>query len=493
MAETPTAPVRLRVAPSPTGDPHVGTAYMSLFNLAFVRQQGGQFVLRIEDTDRARFREDSEQQVYDTLRWLGLDWDEGPDKGGPCAPYRQSERLDTYRPYVDRLLEQGVAYRCWCTTERLAQMRADQQARKQATGYDRLCLGRTAEERSALPGYSETPVVRMRVPDDVPLVFTDLIRGEVRTPRPDDQVILKADGFPTYHLAVVVDDHEMGITHVVRGEEWISSTPKHLLLYRWLDLPVPQFAHMPLLRNADRTKSKISKRKNPAARLTWFVEQGYLPEALRNFLALTGYSMPDLREKFSFDEMVESFSWDRVSETGGVFDVDKLNWLNGEYIRSLDEADLTARIVAHLQREELLGDEPTDAQLTALTEATPLVQTRMVTLAETGPMLGFLLVDGRDLDVDDEAVASLKDDAPAVLDASLGALEPLQEWTSERIEAALREALVDGLGIKPKFAFAPLRVAVTGRRISPPLFESMQILGREESLLRVRAQRDRWS
>lgn len=492
MAETPTAPVRLRVAPSPTGDPHVGTAYMSLFNLAFVRQQGGQFVLRIEDTDRARFREDSEQQVYDTLRWLGLDWDEGPDRGGPYAPYRQSERLDTYRPYVDRLLEQGNAYLCWCTTERLAQMRADQQARKQATGYDRLCHGKTAEERSALPGFSETPVVRMLVPDDVPLVFTDVIRGEVRTPRPDDQVILKADGFPTYHLAVVVDDHEMAITHVVRGEEWISSTPKHLLLYRWLGIPVPQFAHMPLLRNADKTKSKISKRKNPAARLTWFVEQGYLPEALRNFLALTGYSMPDLREKFSFDEMVESFSWDRVSETGGVFDVDKLNWLNGEYIRSLDEADLTARIVAHLQREELLGDEPTDAQLAALTEATPLVQTRMVTLAETGPMLGFLLVDGRDLEVDDDAVATLKDDAPAVLDASLAALEPLQEWTSEGIEAALRAAVVDGLGIKPKLAFGPLRVAVTGRRISPPLFESMQILGREESLLRLRALRDRW-
>jgi glutamyl-tRNA synthetase len=493
MAETSSTPVRLRVAPSPTGDPHVGTAYMSLFNLAFVRQQGGQFVLRIEDTDRARFREDSEQQVYDTLRWLGLDWDEGPDKGGPYAPYRQSERLDTYRPYVDRLLEQGNAYLCWCTPERLSQMRADQQARKQATGYDRLCHGKTAEERSALPGYSETPVVRMLVPDDVPLVFTDVIRGEVRTPRPDDQVILKADGFPTYHLAVVVDDHEMAITHVVRGEEWISSTPKHLLLYRWLDLPVPQFAHMPLLRNADKQRSKISKRKNPAARLTWFAEQGYLPEALRNFLALTGYSMPDLREKFSFDEMVESFSWERVSETGGVFDVDKLNWLNGEYIRSLDEADLTARIVAHLQREDLLGDEPTEGQLAALTEATPLVQTRMATLAECGPMLGFLLVDGRDLEVEDESVASLKDDAPAVLDASLAALEPLQEWTSEPIEAALREALVEGLGIKPKFAFGPLRVAVTGRRISPPLFESMQILGREESLLRLRALRDRWS
>ena len=258
--------VRLRVAPSPTGDPHVGTAYMSLFNLAFARQQGGRFLLRIEDTDRARFRADSEQQVFDTLEWLGLTWDEGPDKGGPCAPYRQSERLDTYRPYVDRLLAESKAYECWCSTERLTQMREIQQKTKQPTGYDRLCLGKTREERAALPGFSETPVVRMLIPDDVELEFDDLIRGRVSAPRPDDQVILKADGFPTYHLAVVVDDHEMGITHVVRGEEWISSTPKHILLYRWFGLEPPQWAHMPLLRNTD--KSKISKRKNPAARLT---------------------------------------------------------------------------------------------------------------------------------------------------------------------------------------------------------------------------------
>ena len=214
--------VRVRVAPSPTGDPHVGTAYMSLFNLAFARQQGGQFVLRVEDTDRARFRADSEQQVYDTLRWLGLSWDEGPDRGGPYAPYRQSERLGTYRPYVDRLLAAGHAYLCWCSPARLQEMREDQQRRKLPTGYDRLCVGRTREQRAELPGFAEEPVVRMLVPDDAPLQFVDLIRGEVSAPRPDDQVLLKTDGFPTYHLAVVVDDGLMGITHVVRGEEWIS-------------------------------------------------------------------------------------------------------------------------------------------------------------------------------------------------------------------------------------------------------------------------------
>ena len=234
MTSSGNGPVRLRVAPSPTGDPHVGTAYVSLFDLAFVRQQGGQFVLRIEDTDRARYREDSEQQIFDTLRWLGLDWDEGPDKGGPFAPYRQSERLGTYRPWVDKLLADGHAYHCWCTPERLAEMRAAQQKAKQPTGYDRLCYGKTRDERSQLPGFSDKPVVRMLIPDDPPLTFVDLIRGEVNAPRPDDQVILKADGFPTYHLAVVVDDHLMEITHVVRGEEWISSTPKHLLLFDWL-------------------------------------------------------------------------------------------------------------------------------------------------------------------------------------------------------------------------------------------------------------------
>ena len=307
---TPGAP-RLRIAPSPTGDPHVGTAYMALFNRAYARQQGGKFLLRIEDTDRARFREDSEQQLYDTLHWLDLNWDEGPDVGGPHAPYRQSERLDTYRPYVEKLLADGNAYHCWCSPQRLAEMRERQQKLKQPTGYDRTCLGKTREERAQEPGFQETPVVRMRIPDDAPTSFEDLIRGTVSAPRPDDQVILKTDGFPTYHLAVVVDDHEMGITHVVRGEEWISSTPKHVLLHRWLGLTPPVFAHMPLLRDTDR--SKISKRRNPAARLTWFREEGYLPEAVVNFLALLAY--PPAKnaegedvEQFTFDEFVERFS-----------------------------------------------------------------------------------------------------------------------------------------------------------------------------------------
>src|SRR4051794_16303025 len=343
---------------------------MSLFNLAFVRQQGGQFVLRIEDTDRARYREDSEQQVYDTLHWLGLDWDEGPDRGGPYAPYRQSERLDTYRPVAERLLAEGHAYSCWCTPERLAEMRTAQQKAKQPTGYDRLCYGKTRADRAALPGFSETPVVRMLIPVDPPLSFVDVIRGELHAPMPDDQVILKADGFPTYHLAVVVDDHEMAISHVVRGEEWISSTPKHLLLYDWLGWERPAFAHMPLLRNTD--KSKISKRKNPAARLTWFQEQGYLPEALRNFLALMGYSLTDGQEVFSFDEMVASFDWARVNTVGPVFDLDKLHWLNGHYIRELPAEEMAERILPYLVQADVVMEPITDADREIVHRATPL-------------------------------------------------------------------------------------------------------------------------
>ena len=489
MAVSPTGPVRLRVAPSPTGDPHVGTAYMALFNLAFVRQVGGQFVLRIEDTDRARYRDDSEQQVYDMLTWLGLTWDEGPDRGGPYAPYRQSERLDHYRPYAERLLADGHAYLCWCTPERLAQMREAQQKAKQPTGYDRLCRGKTREQRAELPGFSDQAVVRMLIPDDAPLVFQDIIRGEVRAPRPDDQVILKANGFPTYHLAVVVDDHEMAITHVVRGEEWISSTPKHVLLHQWLGLPLPAYAHMPLLRNTD--KSKISKRKNPAARLTWFREQGYLPEALRNFLALVGYSMPDGREVFSFAEMIESFDWHRVNTVGPVFDLDKLAWLNGHYVRALSVDDLAGRVTEHLVLSGVLPAEPTATQRDLVRQATPLVQERMQLLSEAEGMLAFLFVADDDLQVADDAAASLREDAPAALDSSITALRGLHQWVAADIEAALRAALVVGLGLKPKVAFGPLRVGVTGRRISPPLFESMQILGRESSLARLSALRHR--
>lgn len=490
MSDTPSSrPVRTRVAPSPTGDPHVGTAYMSLFNLGFTRQQGGQFVLRIEDTDRARFREDSEQQVFDTLRWLGLTWDEGPDIGGPYAPYRQSERLETYQPYVDRLLAEGKAYHCWCSTERLKDMRDEQQRRKLPTGYDRLCHGKTREERAELPGFTETPVVRMLIPDDVELTFTDLIRGQVSAPRPDDQVILKADGFPTYHLAVVVDDHEMGITHVVRGEEWISSTPKHVLLHRWLGLEAPAFAHMPLLRNTD--KSKISKRKNPAARLTWFQEQGYLPEALVNFLALLAY--PPVQDEegndvevFDFDDFSARFAWSKVNPVGPIFDLKKLEWLNGVYIRKLTVEDLAARLLPHLRSAGVLPDAPSPEQMATLRAVTELIQTRMAMLSEAAALVGPFYVADDAVEVADDARAQLKDDAGEVLDAGTKALEAVGEWKAADLEAALRAALVDGLGLKPKFAFGPLRTAVSGQRISPPLFESMEILGRESTLARLR-------
>jgi glutamyl-tRNA synthetase len=481
--------VRLRVAPSPTGDPHVGTAYMSLFNLAFVRQQGGQFLLRIEDTDQSRYVADSEAQVFDMLHWLGFDWDEGPDIGGPVGPYRQSERLDRYPAYAQRLLEAGHAYHCWCSTDRLKEMREAQQKAKLPTGYDRLCYGKSREEREALPGFSDIPVLRMYIPDDAPLTFVDLVRGEVRAPRPDDQVLIKADGFPTYHLASVVDDHEMGITHIVRGEEWISSTPKHVLLYQWFGVEPPKFAHMPLLRNAD--KSKISKRKNPAARLTWFREQGYLPEALRNFLALMGYSLPDGAEVFTFEDLVATFDWGRVNTVGPVFDLDKLGWLNGHYIRALPVADLEDRIVEHLIFREVLPPEPTPEQRRLVAAITPHVQERMMLLEEAVEMIGFLFPPPGGLVVEEDAVAALPDASAGTLAAAFDALAALPRWDAATIEAALRAALVAGLELKPKVAFTPLRVAVTGRRISPPLFESIEVLGREITLERVAALRDR--
>ncbi len=479
--------VRVRVAPSPTGDPHVGTAYMSLFNLAFARQQGGQFVLRVEDTDRARFQADSEQQVYDTLSWLGLDWDEGPDRGGPYAPYRQSERLETYKPHVDRLLADGHAYLCWCSGERLTAMREDQQKRKVPTGYDRLCVGKTEAERAELPGFSPTPVVRMLVPDEPPLSFVDLIRGEVNAPRPDDQVILKGDGFPTYHLAVVVDDHLMGITHVVRGEEWISSTPKHLLLFDWLGWERPQFAHMPLLRNVD--KSKISKRKNPAARLTWFQEQGYLPEALLNFLGLLGYSLPSGEEVFSFDQMSESFDWGRVNTVGPVFDLDKLGWLNGHYVRELSEEDFAARALPFLVSAGLVSADPGPEERAVLASVVPLVQTRVAVLSELPDLVRFLFVGEEAFVVDPAAAAkALGEGSAAVLTAAADALTALEPWNAESVQAAIDGALLEGgLGLKRGKAYTPLRAAVCGASIAPPLPESIALLGRERALRRLRA------
>jgi glutamyl-tRNA synthetase len=328
--------------------------------------------------------------------------------------------------------------------------------------------------------------VRMLIPDDAPLAFTDLIRGEVHAPRPDDQVILKADGFPTYHLAVVVDDHLMGITHVVRGEEWISSTPKHLLLFDWLGWERPQFAHMPLLRNTD--KSKISKRKNPAARLTWFHEEGYLPEALVNFLGLLGYSLPSGEEIFTFAEMSSSFDWARVNTVGPVFDLDKLGWLNGHYLRELTPDDFVGRILPFLQRDGLVTEPPTAEQLAAVRASVPLIQTRMALLKDAAGLLRFLLIDEDAFVVDPAAAEKALTGAEEVVAAAAAALEPVEVWDAEHIQGALDTALLaDGLGLSRKKALAPLRVAATGATIAPPLYESLELLGKDRTLRRLRS------
>ncbi|HEY0194313.1 MAG TPA: glutamate--tRNA ligase, partial [Kofleriaceae bacterium] len=332
----PGKPVRVRIAPSPTGDPHVGTAYIALFNYVFARQQGGKFVLRIEDTDQSRARADSEQMIFDALHWVGLTWDEGPDVGGPFAPYRQSERAEIYRAHTDQLLDRGEAYRCFCTEDRLAKLRLAQQAAKATLGYDRHCRELDPADGARRAAAGETHVVRLKVPLAGPIMFHDRLRGEVTrdAKEVDDQVLLKSDGLPTYHLANVVDDHLMEISHVIRAEEWISSTQKHVLLYQAFGWDAPEFIHMPLLRNADKDKTKISKRKQPVS-VNYYKDIGILPEALLNFLGTMGWSFGGDREKFTLQEMTDVFSWDRISLGGPVFNLEKLTWLNEKYIHEL--------------------------------------------------------------------------------------------------------------------------------------------------------------
>jgi len=478
-------PVRVRVAPSPTGDPHVGTGYIALFNYAFARATGGRFILRIEDTDRARSSAESERQILHSLRWLGLSWDEGPDVGGPCGPYRQSERREIYRRFASELVARGAAYPCFCTPERLAGLRREQRRLKLPTlGYDKHC--KTAvppEEAERRRAAGESHVIRLDVPSDGETVVRDRIRGEVSFPNKDidDQVLLKSDGFPTYHLANVVDDHLMGITHVIRAEEWISSTPKHLLLYRAFGWEPPVFIHMPLLRNPDR--SKISKRKNPTS-LLWYEREGYLPEALLNFLALMGWSAPDGREKFSLEEMIADFTWDRVTTSAPVFDLRKLDWLNGAYIREMAPEALARRL-----RETVLRDHPVgDA---TLLRTMPLVQERMKKLTDYLPLTEFIFSD--EVNPAPETLIPKKGDARQalrVLAASEQAFRTVPEWEAAALEACGRK-LVEQLGLKARAVFMTIRVAVTGSTVSPPLFESMEVLGREKTLARLMAARRR--
>ena len=474
---TPDTQVRVRIAPSPTGDPHVGTAYIALFNYVFARQQGGKFVLRIEDTDQARSRSDSEQMIFDALHWVGLTWDEGPDVGGPFGPYRQSERSAIYREHVEILLQRGEAYRCFCTEDRLAKLRIQQQAEKAALGYDRHCrdLDPADGERRAAAG--EPCVVRLKVPTSGPITFLDRLRGEVTRDAKeiDDQVLLKSDGLPTYHLANVVDDHLMEISHVIRAEEWISSTQKHVLLYRAFGWEQPVFIHMPLLRNADKDKTKISKRKQPVS-INYYREIGILPEALLNFLGTMGWSFGGDREKFTLQEMIEVFSWDRISLGGPVFNLDKLTWLNEKYLHELSTEQFADRVIAWRLNKGFLMS------------ALPLVQTRIRKLDELIPATDFLF--SGDLDyapvLGEMAVPEV---APGdVAKALLGYVERFEArvgWTRQMLEEEAG-AWCTQLGWKTKHAYMLLRVAITGRTATPPLFETMEVLGKELTRRRMR-------
>ena len=473
MAERP---VRVRVAPSPTGDPHVGTAYQALFNYVFAKQQGGVFILRIEDTDRARSTQESEDAILASLKWLGLQWDEGPDVGGPHGPYRQSERTEIYRQHVFQLLEAGNAYRCFCTKERLDTMRAENRDKKLFPGYDRTCRDIPQEESARRSEAGEPFVVRMKVPTEGECVMQDLLRSEIRKDwaTVDDQVILKSDGFPTYHLANVVDDHEMAVTHVIRGEEWINSVPKHLKLYEYFGWDPPVFCHLPLLRNNDKNKSKLSKRKNPTS-INYFRRAGFLPEVMRNFLGLMGWWPPDGEEKFTTEKMIDGFQLDAITLGGPVFDVEKLRWLNARYIR--EDYD-TASLRSSLQSWGL-GDASLDRII-------PLAQPRMETLADWGYLTAFFFADAVPYEADAlELKGKTPDELMEVLQTAIWRLEQLQSFTGDTIEGVFRD-LSERLEISLRDLTRPFYVAITGAKASTPLFQSMEILGLDIVRMRLR-------
>ncbi|MFF4652326.1 glutamate--tRNA ligase [Streptomyces sp. NPDC001380] len=488
----PDPAVRVRFCPSPTGNPHVGLVRTALFNWAFARHHGGTLVFRIEDTDAARDSEESYGQLLEAMRWLGFDWDEGPEVGGPHAPYRQSQRMDVYADVARRLLEAGRAYHCFCTTEELDARRDAARAAGRPSGYDGHCRDLTAEQQAAHRAEGREPIVRFRMPDTT-ITFPDLVRGEL-TFEPEhvpDYGIVRANGAPLYTLVNPVDDALMGITHVLRGEDLLSSTPRQIALYAALgEIGVgtgeaPLFGHLPYVMGEGN--KKLSKR-DPQASLNLYRERGFLPEGLLNYLALLGWSLSEDRDLFSVEEMVAAFDIDRVNANPARFDLKKAEAINAHHLRQLPADEFVRRLVPYLQAAGLLPAEPTAEQLELLGRAAPLTQERMTVLGEVVGMLGFLFVDPAGFALDPaDAEKVLTADARPVLEASVKALEGLADFTPEPIQAVLREALVEGLGIKPKFAFTPLRVAVTGRRVSPPLFESMELLGREETLRRLRA------
>ena len=483
--------VRVRFCPSPTGNPHVGMVRTALFNWAFARHTGGTFVFRIEDTDSARDSEESYEALLESLRWLGLNWDEGPEVGGAFGPYRQSQRLSLYADVAVKLREAGHAYYCYCSAEELEAQRELAKQQNRAPGYEGTCRDLSATKIAEFEAQGRVPVLRFRMPDR-DFTWDDLVRGPITfgAEHVPDYVLVRANGEPLYTLVNPVDDASMRITHVLRGEDLLSSTPRQLALYEALaaigvsDGTTPSFGHLPYVMGEGN--KKLSKR-DPESSLQWYRENGYLPEALLNYLGLLGWSMGDDQEFFGLEQMAQAFSLDRVSPNPARFDLKKCTAINGDWIRSLSVPELTARILPLLGAQGLVTSPVSAVHERVLAAAIPLIQERMDTLAQAAPMLSFLLVDQSAFMVDEaDAAAVLGPDAASALQAAIEALGTIGDWTTEAIEAALRAALVEGLGLKPKLAFGPVRVAITGRRVSPPLFESMEILGREVSLDRLR-------
>jgi glutamyl-tRNA synthetase len=479
---------RVRFAPSPSGDLHVGNVRTALYNWAYARRTGGTFVLRIEDTDRARVTDEYVHACIDTLRWLGLDWDEGPEAGGPYGPYRQSERLEIFADWTKRFLADGHAYPCYCSQEELEERRQAARAKGGPSGYDGHCRELTREQISAYEAEGRRPVIRFRMPPGS-TTFVDLIRGEVTIDHDSvpDFVLSRQNGQPLYTLAVAVDDVLMKITHVLRGDDLLSSTPRQLAVYRAMGVPegdFPAFAHLPYVLGAD---GRPFSKRHGVVSVAWYRHEGYLSEALCNYLALLGWSPGDNREEFSLAEMARDFVIGRVNRNAAQFDVRKLEAINGDWIRRLSLPEFTARVTPFLQRAGLVGDPPTGGEAGVIDGAMPLIQERIGRLTEAPEMLGFLFVDERHFAVDPEAAArSLTADSEGTLRAARTALEGVAKWETAEIESALRGALVDGLGLKPRAAFGPVRVALTGRRVSPPLFESIELLGRDRTLGRLR-------
>ena len=467
--------VRTRIAPSPTGDPHVGTAYIALFNYCFAKSQGGQFLLRIEDTDQQRSTPESEQAILDSLRWLGLDWDEGPDVGGQTGPYRQSERSEIYREHCEQLIAKGLAFRCYRSPEELDALREARRAEGQHTALKPSDLRLSDDEQQRREAEGMPYVIRMVVPEEAGRCeIEDMLRGTVELDwgQVDAQILLKSDGLPTYHLANVVDDHLMGITHVLRGEEWLNSAPKHKLLYEYFGWQMPQLCHLPLLRNPD--KSKLSKRKNPTS-ILYYQRMGFLPEALLNYLGRMGWSMPDEREKFSLQTMIEHFDIQRVSLGGPIFDVEKLRWLNGLWLREdLSDDALIERLQSWAFNRE------------TLTKMLPHLKQRIEVFTDIAPLAGFFLSGMLPLSKESFAQCTLEEEQLVeVLQCCLWRLEAESDWQRDSLFADIK-ALVDGLELRMKDVMPPLFIAIAGTTASISVVDSMEILGPEISRARIR-------